>query len=43
MEVGDAFKHKINEMQINNMQNSNQDVRKPTLNASLFTSELLEV
>lgn len=46
MEVEDAFKHKTkwNEMQINvqinDMQNCKQDVRKPIINVGLFTSEL---
>lgn len=38
--AGDKTVTKLNEMQINDMQNRNEDVRKPIISVGLFTSEL---
>lgn len=42
MEVED-LNTKLNEMQINDMHNHNEDVRKPIISAGLFTSKLFKV
>lgn len=38
--AGDKTVTKLNEMQINDMQNRNEYVRKPIISVGLFTSEL---